>query len=197
MKAKTKTQIKKALKFKLMNKEKIIAKDKDHLKFLILNENYLSGMECDLNHIDISNVKEISLLFQNSQFNGNISDWNVSNVESMLSMFFNSEFNEDISRWDVSNVKSMSLLFSSSKFNKNLSSWKPLNLIKNNEIFKDSKIEKEGNTPYWAEVDIAFLPQAIKAYHLNKKITHQLPNKNDLKKKLFPQLKHEEIFTNN
>jgi surface protein len=47
-------------------------------------------------------------MFYNSEFKGDISDWDVSNVEFMSYMFSNSEFNGDISGWDVSNVKFMS-----------------------------------------------------------------------------------------
>jgi surface protein len=44
-------------------------------------------------------------MFQNSEFNGDISKWNVSNVTTMFRMFYRSRFNGDISKWDVSNVK--------------------------------------------------------------------------------------------
>jgi surface protein len=47
-------------------------------------------------------------MFANSQFNGNISNWDVSNVTNMHYMFANSQFNGNISNWDVSSVTSMS-----------------------------------------------------------------------------------------
>ena len=43
-------------------------------------------------------------MFSESQFNGDISNWDVSNVTNMIGMFYNSQFNGDISNWDVSNV---------------------------------------------------------------------------------------------
>ena len=43
-------------------------------------------------------------MFQNSIFNGDISNWDVSSVYSMEYMFSNSIFNKDLSNWNVSNV---------------------------------------------------------------------------------------------
>lgn len=69
------------------------------------------GNRAGLNHIDVSKVKNLSKLFEHSEFNGDISEWNVSKVTSMESMFFGSKFDGDISEWDVSNVKNMSKMF--------------------------------------------------------------------------------------
>lgn len=40
-------------------------------------------------------------MFQNSNFNGNISEWDVSNVIYMTDMFMYSKFNGDISKWNI------------------------------------------------------------------------------------------------
>ena len=66
---------------------------------------------------DVSNVTDMSSMFENSSFNLDISSWDVSNVENMSSMFSESSFNQDISSWDVSNVTDMSSMFSRSDFN--------------------------------------------------------------------------------
>ncbi len=72
---------------------------------------------------NVSNVKNMGAMFQNSDFNQNISSWDVSNVTNMSSMFSGSSFNQDISSWDVSNVKLMYGMFSDSSFNQDISSW--------------------------------------------------------------------------
>ena len=96
--------------------KKIIAKDNKHLELLIDQEMKKNGPNCDLNHIDVSDVTKMAYMFSNSPFNGDISKWDVSNVTDMYAMFRNSQFNGDISKWDVSNVIGMAGIFNSMSF---------------------------------------------------------------------------------
>ena len=106
-----------------MTKKTVTAKSKKHLKALIRETIKKEGYKCDLNFIDVSQVTDMSWLFDfNSdnelgKFNGDISKWNVSNVSDMQGMFVYSEFNKDISGWDVSSVTDMGGMFSYSCFN--------------------------------------------------------------------------------
>ena len=112
-------------------REHIIATN-DTLKDIISQEIRKYGTNADLNHIDVSNVTDMSYMFENSEFNGDISNWNVSNVTNMSFMFNNSKFNGDISNWDVSNVTNMSFMFGNSEFNGDISKWLPM--LQKNDI---------------------------------------------------------------
>ena len=84
---------------------------KDELKAIIKQKIESEGNECDLNDIDTSNIIDMSNLFEESEFNGDISKWDVSNVKNMEYMFLGSNFNADISKWNVSNVTDMESMF--------------------------------------------------------------------------------------
>jgi len=124
-------------------KPKIIAQNKKHLKEIIKGEMELNGNECDLNHIDVSNIENMYAIFAQSEFNGNISKWDVSNVKNMESLFNRSKFNGDISEWNVKNVENMKLMFLSSVFNGDISSW-DVSQVKNMRfMFSESKFNSD------------------------------------------------------
>ena len=89
----------------------LFPKTKDELKHMIEDEISKNGNKCSLNHIDVSEITDMSSLFFHSSFNGDISYWDVSNVKSMERMFEKSKFNGDISDWDVSTVKDTYCIF--------------------------------------------------------------------------------------
>ena len=94
------------------NNYKYFPKDKNELKDIILQRIEAEGNEVDLNDIDVSEINDMSNLFEETDFNGDISSWDVSNVTDMSYMFWEcSEFNQDISSWNVSNVTDMQDMF--------------------------------------------------------------------------------------
>jgi surface protein len=100
--------------------DNIIATDKN-IHQLISSEISNLGRKADLNHIDVSHVSNMTKLFSNSTFNGNISKWNTSKVEDMSLIFWKSEFNGDISDWSLNSVRKANLMFALSAFNNDIS----------------------------------------------------------------------------
>lgn len=101
----------------------------------------------DISKWDVSRVKNMSSMFAGSTFNGDLSKWDVSRVENMNSMFSYSRFNSDISKWDVSRVKNMISMFYDSKFTGDISGWDVSNVKRMHNMFKDSPLE--GKEPSW------------------------------------------------
>ena len=121
--------------------------NKKELEKLIEQRIKEQGPDCDLNDIDVSEIKDMSALFYNSEFNGDISKWDVSNVTNMDSMFEGSEFNGDISKWDVSRVKDMHSMFYNSSFDGDISKWDVSRVKDMGYMFVGSPLE--GNEPSW------------------------------------------------
>ena len=85
---------------------------KKELKAIIKQRIKDEGNEVDLNDIDVSKITDMTSLFEGTDFNGDISEWNVSNVKNMSGMFWACKsFDKDISSWDVSKVKYFNNIF--------------------------------------------------------------------------------------
>jgi surface protein len=106
-----------------IGKGRVVARDRDHLKMLVDKNIQHFGPNCNLNYINTSNVTDMSNMFYESQFNGDISNWDTSNVTNMNLMFAYSKFNGDISNWDTSNVTNMYRMFDKSPLENNKPKW--------------------------------------------------------------------------
>ena len=118
-------------------------KTSEELKELIYKLIDERGEDTDLNDIDTSNITDMSKMFYESKFTGDISGWDVSNVTNMRWMFSFSIFNGDISNWDVSNVTNMRYTFYNSEFNSDISNWNISNIIDMENIFTNCPIKEE------------------------------------------------------
>ena len=87
----------------LIEEKRFRPKDSEELRNAIdlydENEEYAKKKYGVPNEWDVSNITNMSHMFSDSKFNGNISEWNVSNVTNMRSMFYHSQFTGDISEW--------------------------------------------------------------------------------------------------
>ena len=117
------------------------------LRDLVYDTIHKKGPLCDLNFIDVSLITNMSQLFRDSEFNGDISQWDVSNVTNMKNMFNKSKFTGDISQWNVSKVKNMESMFESSSFNGDISQWNVSNVTNMRMLFYDS--EFKGDISNW------------------------------------------------
>ena len=129
-------------------------KTRDELKAIIKQRIESEGNDCNLNDIDTSNITDMSWIFEDSDFNGDISKWNVSNVTNMSMMFTWSKFNGDISKWNVSNVTNMVEMFFESEFNGNISKWDVSNVKNMRSMFRYSKFN--GDISKWDVSNVKF-----------------------------------------
>ena len=119
---------------------KVQPKTKGELKDLIKLELVRQGPDADLNHIDVSQITDMSYLF-NELGPGNlkIDKWDVSNVTNMSWMFaFCKKFNADLSKWGtrVSNVIDIQSMFlGCEEFDCDLSDWNVSNVVNMNGMF--------------------------------------------------------------
>lgn len=121
----------------------IDTRDITQMSYLFCN----SKFNGDISKWDVSNVKYMEYTFRDSLFTGDISNWNTSNVKMMNSMFQGSQFNGDISRWDVSNVEDMESMFRDSRFNGDISRWDVSKVINMKDMFRDSQFN--GDISQW------------------------------------------------
>ena len=124
---------------------KYFPETKKELREIIVKRIKDERKEVDLNDIDVSKITDMSRLFEDTDFNGDISKWDVSNVTNMEYMFYWCEnFNQDISSWDVSNVTNMSWMFGRCKsFNQDISSWDVSKVKDNKFVFYNCPIQEK------------------------------------------------------
>ena len=101
-----------------------VPKDKNELRKIIefYSKNY---PEDSLNWLDVSGITDMSYLFKETVYNGDISKWDTSNVINMEGLFnYAYKFNTSIDDWDVSNVTNMCCMFCNAwRFDQPIGDW--------------------------------------------------------------------------
>ncbi len=81
--------------------KKVVATD-DTIKQMVKEDIERLGLDADLWLYDTSKVTDMSGLFADTDFRGDISKWDVSKVEDMTGMFKNCRgFNGDLTQWNI------------------------------------------------------------------------------------------------
>ena len=76
-----------------------ITRNKKELQDLIKERIEREGVKADLNDIDVSQITDMSYMFLDSEFNGDISNWNVGRVRDMRYMFDDSPLEKNPPKW--------------------------------------------------------------------------------------------------
>ena len=99
---------------------------------------------------DLSGVQDMSGMFEDSSFNGNISGWNVSQVTDMSGMFFGAaSFDQHLNDWNVSQVTDMSNMFRhAASFDQHLNDWNVSQVTDMGGMFFDA-LTFNGNVSSW------------------------------------------------
>lgn len=143
--------------------------DPVELREIIEREIEVLGPNCDLNHIDVSQMTSLADVFFRSDFNGDISLWDTSGVTSLENTFAGSQFNGDISQWDTSRVTTMAGLFQNSVFTGDLSWWNTSNVHNMDRMFKSSIFD--GELWSWDVSRVATMNQMFEASRFNRDIS--------------------------
>lgn len=125
----------------------VVARSTEHLKELVNAEIAQHGIRCDLNHIDVSQLDSLFSVFQDSPFNGDISQWKTGRIADMSGLFMGSQFDGDISAWDTSKLSTAISMFRGSVFNGDISRWNTRNLVNAHYMFRESRFD--GDIENW------------------------------------------------
>lgn len=112
------------------------------LKAMIDERVLLDGPNVDLNDIDVSEITDMELLFNDVSTkieNIHIENWDVSKVTNMRGMFAQCrKFNCDLSKWNVSSVENMEFMFTRCEnFDSDLGNWDVSQVKDMGEMFRN------------------------------------------------------------
>jgi len=96
-------------------------------------------IDANLNWIDVSGIRNMSFLFGNLDFTGDISLWDMSDAEMLDGFFYNGNAKVNISDWNVSKARSMTyMFFNNGAFFGDLTRWRINAECNTNGMFESS-----------------------------------------------------------
>ena len=144
---------------------------------------------------DTSQVTDMSLMFENSVFNGAIGGWNTGNVIGMSAMFrYAHSFNKPLNNWNTGNVTAMAEMFrdatsfdqpldnnwntinvyymsamflNATSFNQPLDTWNTSNVITMNQMFQDAT-SFDGDVNPWNTINVTDMASMFQNTPFNK-----------------------------
>ncbi len=131
-----------------------------------------SNFNGNISNWDVSEVTNMSFMFaQTSNFNGNITGWNTAKVTNMSYLFyFANAFDQAIGSWNVSSVTNMSNMFAdAATFNQELNSWDVSKVTTMENMF-DNAEQFNGNITSWdvsSVTDMSKMFDDAKAFNQN------------------------------
>lgn len=106
-----------------------------------------SDFNGDISNWDLSNAKYTTQMFgKNAYFDCDLSNWDVSNVTEMAGMFYNATVftGKGLGNWNTGSVTNMSLMFKNcSNLDVDLSTWATGNVNNHENMFEGTNIPKE------------------------------------------------------
>lgn len=117
------------------------------LRAIVYAEMERKGFDCDLNHLDISQLTSLDGVFAHLLFTGDISRWDVAHITSFNNTFLGTPFNGDISQWNMGSAQSMIGTFERSAFKGDLSQWSTANVVTMAKMFRLSQFS--GDLSQW------------------------------------------------
>ena len=103
--------------------EPIVVNNSNTLREAVLAAISKYGPSVDLNHIDVGGVDNFDGLFKDTEFCGDVSQWNMAQAKSTNYMFAGTPFNGDLSKWNMACLEKARGMFKDSLFNRSIAHW--------------------------------------------------------------------------
>ena len=103
----------------------------------------MTSFNQDISNWNVSSVTRMDYLFRLTPFNQPLNNWNVSSVTNMHIMFGSTPFNQPLNNWNVSSVTNMQSMFSNSSFNQDISGWNTANVTNMQTMFSNSSFNQD------------------------------------------------------